>query len=239
MKIQTSKTLLAVLALALGLVGPAAAQTSSEAQRVRPQSPRAQAPRTQDPSARVKVTETPATEEPTADSQSAQTMPSQPTGTTGTMGTTAGSTGSSVREEMAVSTARDWLALVDSGRFPESYDQAGELFRGSLPRDQWAAALGNSRKPLGNLGQRNLKTVVVAMDLPNAPKGKYVVSTFETSFQQQPQPMWEILTSYLNANGQWQVVGYQVKPHDAAAQGQQGTQGQQQQQQATPPPPQQ
>lgn len=232
MKIQTSKTLLAVLALALGLAGPAAAQTSSEAQRVRPQSPRAQAPRTQDPSDRVKVTETPATEEPTTDSQTAQTPPSQnPAGTTGTStGTTAPATGGSDREEMAVSGARDWLALVDSGRFPESYDQAGELFRGSLPRDQWAAALGNSRKPLGNLGQRNLKTVVVTMDLPSAPKGKYVVSTFESSFQQQPQPMWEILTSYLNPSGQWQVVGYQVKPHEAAAQ---GTQGQQQ----TPPPP--
>jgi hypothetical protein len=233
MKIQTSKTLLAVLALALGLVGPAAAQTSSEAQRVR-QNPRAQAPRTQDPSARVKVTETPATEEPTTDSQSAQAPASQnPTGT-GTMGTTTGTTGGGAREEMAVSGARDWLALVDSGRFPESYDQAGELFRGSLPRDQWAAALGNSRKPLGNLSQRNLKTVVVTMDLPSAPKGKYVVSTFESSFQQQAQPMWEILTSYLNpSNGQWQVVGYQVKPHDASAQ---GAQGQQQQQQAPPPP---
>jgi hypothetical protein len=232
MTIQTSKTLLVALALALGLAGPAAAQTSSEAQRVRPQ-PRAQAPRTQDPSDRVKITETPATEEPATDSQSAQAPASQPTGTTGT---TTGTTGGSVREEMAVSGARDWLALVDSGRFPESYDLAGELFRGSLPRDQWAAALGNSRKPLGNLSQRNLKTVVVTMDLPSAPKGKYVVSTFETSFQQQPQPMWEILTSYLNpGNGQWQVVGYQVKPHDANAQGAQG----QQQQQATPPPPQQ
>ena len=87
--------------------------------------------------------------------------------------------------------------------------------RGTQPRDQWAAALGNSRKPRGNVVQRNLKTVVVTKDLPNAPQGKYVVTTFETTFQQPAEVMWEIATSYLGSNGQWKVVGYTVKPQEA------------------------
>jgi hypothetical protein len=119
---------------------------------------------------------------------------------------------------MAISADRDWLALVDAGQFPEAYDQAGELFRGSLPRDQWANALGRSRQPLGNVVARNMKSVVVSQDLPNAPQGKYVVTTFETTFQQQQQPMWEVITAFLGPNNQWRVVGYLTKPQDQAAQ---------------------
>jgi Protein of unknown function (DUF4019) len=221
MKTQTPKTLLAILALALGVAGQAAAQ----APRVDRRPP---ASRTQKPSS-VKVLETdaPAEETPTTEATEAQTQTPPPsTGSTmapgatapGTMAPTAPSaTGTQVREEMAVTGVRDWLALVDSGRFPDAYDQAGELFRGSMAREQWAAALGNSRKPLGNVLQRNLKTAVVAQDLPGAPKGKYVVSTFETTFQQQAAPLWEIATSFLGPDGSWKVVGYQTKPQDTAA----------------------
>jgi len=223
MKTQTPKTLLAILALALGVAGEAAAQAPRVDRRPQPAHP-------QKPSS-VKVIETdaPAEETPTTDSTTAQTQtpPSStqttpPSGSTMAPGSTASgtmapATGTQVREEMAIVGVRDWLGLVDSGRFPDAYDQAGELFRGAMARDQWAAALGNSRKPLGNVLQRNLKTAVVAQDLPNAPKGKYVVSTFETTFQQQAAPMWEIATSFLGPDGTWKVVGYQTKPQDAAA----------------------
>jgi hypothetical protein len=207
---QTSKTFLA-LALALGLAG----QASAQAPQVR--RPPASNPKPSAGSVKVIQTDEPAeqTPAPTADSTTAQG-----TGTGAAMAQqqpAAAAAGANQHEEMAITAGRDWLALVDGGRFPESYDQAGELFRGALPRDQWAAALGNSRKPLGNVLQRNLKSVVVTQDLPNAPQGKYVVATFDTSFQQQAQPLYEVLTAFLDQSGQWKVVGYQVKPHEGAA----------------------
>lgn len=217
MKTQTPKTLLAIVALALGVAGQAAAQAPRVDRHPQPT-------RQQKPSSVKVMEEAPAEETPTAESTEAQTQTPPPsTGSTmapsatapGTMAPPA--TGTQVREEMAVTGVRDWLALVDSGRFPDAYDQAGELFRGSMAREQWAAALGNSRKPLGNVLQRNLKTAVVAQDLPGAPKGKYVVSTFETTFQQQAAPLWEIATSFLGPDGTWKVVGYQTKPQEAAA----------------------
>lgn len=215
MRAQTTKTLLALSALALSF----AAQAGAQAPRV--QRPPSGSRNQQKPAGSVKVieSEAPAEETPTTESTTAQTGTPQatppPTAAPPASGTMAQG-GSQVREEMAITGVRDWLALVDAGRFPDAYDQAGELFRGSLPRDQWAAALGNSRKPLGNVLQRNLKTAVVTQDLPNAPKGKYVVSTFETTFQQQAAPLWEIATSYLGTDGTWKVVGYQTKPQDNA-----------------------
>jgi hypothetical protein len=207
MRTMHTKTLLAVAALALGLAGEVAAQAPRverpPANRQRPSSAG---------SVKVIQTEQPAEETPTAESTTAQTATPQNTQTAPPA--TATAQGGQIREEMAIAADRDWLALVDAGQFPESYDAAGELFRGSLPRDQWAAALGKSRQPLGNVVQRNMKSVVVTQDLPNAPKGKYVVTTFETSFQQQQQPLWEVITAFLNPNGQWKVVGYQVKAQE-------------------------
>jgi hypothetical protein len=217
MKTQTPKMLLAILALTLGVASQAAAQAPRVDRRPQP-------PRTQKPSS-VKVIETnaPAEETPTTDSTTAQTPTPPPTAQAPTppangssMAPGSMAAGAPVREEMGIVATRDWLALVDAGRFPDAYDQAGELFRGSLPREQWAAALAKSRSALGNVIQRNMKNAAVAQDLPNAPKGKYVVTTFETTFQQQAAPMWEIATSYLGADGAWKVVGYQTKPQDAA-----------------------
>jgi hypothetical protein len=209
MRNSHTKTLLAVAALALGLAGQAAAQAPSVPRRP-------PATHTQKPAAgSVKVIQTdqPAEETPAADSTTAQTT-APPSPQAAPQATAA--TGGQMREEMGVTATRDWLALVDAGQFPESYDAAGDLFRGSLPREQWAAALGKSRTPRGNVVQRNLKSVVVSKDLPNAPKGTYVITTFDTKFQQDPEPQWEVATTYLDQSGHWKVVGYVIKPQDNA-----------------------
>ncbi|HYU32219.1 MAG TPA: DUF4019 domain-containing protein [Thermoanaerobaculia bacterium] len=151
----------------------------------------------------------------------------------------AGQAAAQAREEIAVTGAREWLALADSGQFGATWDQAGQLFQKSTPREKWEASLSAARKSYGNLERRNLKTVVVTENLPGAPQGKYVVTTFETKFAQAPAATIEVITSYLEASDQWKVVGYNVKPVDATGQaGQPAPQQQQQQQQTEQKPPQ-
>ena len=142
------------------------------------------------------------------------------------------------REEIAVTGTREWLALADSGQYGATWDQAGQLFQGSVTREKWEAGLAAARKSYGNVEQRNLKTVVVTENLPGAPAGKYVVTTFETKFVQAPAATSEVVTSFLESSGQWKVVGYTVKPVEgqAAAQPQQ-QQPQQQQPQGEQKPP--
>lgn len=152
----------------------------------------------------------------------------------------AGQAAAQAREEIAVTGAREWVGLADAGQFGATWDQAGQLFQKSVAREQWEASLANARKSFGNVDQRNLKTVVVTENLPNAPQGKYIVTTFETKFAQAPSATLETITSYLESSGQWKVVGYNVKPVDAQN-GQAAQPGQQppaqSQQQPTPPPP--
>jgi len=141
----------------------------------------------------------------------------------------AGQATAQAREEIAVTGAREWLALADSGQYGATWDQAGQLFQGSTPREKWEAGLAAARKSYGNVEQRNLKTVVVTANLPGAPQGKYVVTTFETKFLQAPAATTEVVTSFLESSGQWKVVGYNVKPVEGQG-GQAAAQPQQQQQ---------
>ena len=83
----------------------------------------------------------------------------------------AGQAAAQAREEIAVTGAREWLGLADSGQFGATWDQAGQLFQSSTPREKWEASLSGARKSLGNVAQRNLKTVVVTENLPGAPAG--------------------------------------------------------------------
>ena len=148
----------------------------------------------------------------------------------------AGQAAAQAREEIAVTGAREWLGLADSGQFGATWDQAGQLFQGSTPREKWEASLAGARKSLGNVSQRNLKTVVVTENLPGAPAGKYVVTTFETKFAQAPSATAEVVTSILEPSGQWKVVGYNVKPIEAQGQANQPAPAQQQQQTEQKPP---
>lgn len=140
------------------------------------------------------------------------------------------------REEIAVTGAREWLALADSGQYGATWDQAGQLFQGSTTREKWEAGLAAARKSYGSVEQRNLKTVVVAENLPNAPQGKYVVTTFDTKFAQAPTSTAEVVTSFLESSGQWKVVGYNVKPVDTTQAGGQQPAAQQPQQGEQKPP---
>jgi len=153
----------------------------------------------------------------------------------------AGQAAAQGREEIAVTGAREWLALADSGQYGSTWDQAGQLFQGSTPREKWEASLSAARKSYGNVEQRNLKTVVVTESLQGAPPGKYVVTTFETKYAQAPAATTEVITSVLETSGQWKVVGYNVKPiegQNGQASGQQQPQGQQPPQQGQQKPPQ-
>ena len=152
----------------------------------------------------------------------------------------AGQAAAQAREEIAVTGAREWLGLADSGQYDATWDQAGQLFQSSTPKERWSASLSTARKSFGNVDSRNLKTVVVTDNLQGAPPGKYVISTFETKFAQAPSSTTEAVTSFLEPSGQWKVVGYNVKPIEGNGQaGQQQPQpqqqGQQQQSEQKPP----
>jgi len=87
------------------------------------------------------------------------------------------------KEVTAAIAAEKWLGLVDVEKYAESWKEAAELFRNAVKQEQWEQLLRASRKPLGRLVSRKIKTKAYTTSLPGVPDGEYVVIQFESSFE--------------------------------------------------------
>jgi hypothetical protein len=100
-----------------------------------------------------------------------------------------------------------WLALVDSGRYGESWDAAAENFKEAIGRVKWEVAVQEARDKVGGAAKRKLRAARSAIDLPNSPKGEYVVIEYETRFPMRPLAT-ETVTLMKQKDGRWRVAGY-------------------------------
>jgi len=113
-------------------------------------------------------------------------------------------------EQKAVTAAKAWLALVDSGDYEKSWNTAAEYFQNAVAQQQWQQSLTAARKPLGKVVSRQLKSTQYTTSLPDAPDGQYVVIQYETSFEHKKSAV-ETITPMVNADGKWRVAGYYIK----------------------------
>jgi hypothetical protein len=103
--------------------------------------------------------------------------------------------------------ARKWLALVDSGKYEESWNAAAAPFREQVTMADWIKSLTTARDVLGKLHKRTLKSNHFATVVPNAPVGKYVVIQFKCVFDSRKDVI-ETVTPMLDKDGHWRVSGY-------------------------------
>jgi len=113
-------------------------------------------------------------------------------------------------EASARAAAEAWLALVDQGKYGESWDQAAAYFRKAVSREKWVQSMNAFREPLGKVLERKETSARFASTLPGAPDGAYVVIQFETSFSNKKSAV-ETVTPMLDPDGQWRVSGYFIR----------------------------
>lgn len=113
-------------------------------------------------------------------------------------------------EKAAVDAAQEWLALVDQGRYAESWDEASAYFQNAMEKDKWQAALQAVRNPLGKMIERKVKSSRYATSLPGAPDGAYVVIQFQARFENKESAV-ETVTPMRDQDGRWRVAGYYIK----------------------------
>ncbi len=114
------------------------------------------------------------------------------------------------KEMAAVSAAEKWLALIDEGKYSDSWKVAAAFFRNAVPQNQWEQSLLATRKPLGKVLSRSVVAKNYATSLPGAPDGQYVVIRFETSFEHKKQAV-ETVTPMMDQDGKWHVSGYYIR----------------------------
>jgi hypothetical protein len=113
-------------------------------------------------------------------------------------------------EQLAQTSAESWLALTDSGKYAQSWDEAAQFFKAAITRDKWQDALHAVRDPLGKVVSRKFKSANYTKSLPGAPDGEYVVIQYDTSFEHK-QTALETITPMLDKDGKWRVSGYFIK----------------------------
>lgn len=110
----------------------------------------------------------------------------------------------------ATAAAEAWLALVDEGRYGDSWDSACELFRGAVSKQQWEAQVRGARGPLGANESRAVSSAEYATELPGAPDGEYVVIQYNASFANKDVAV-ETITPMRDPDGVWRVSGYYIR----------------------------
>ena len=100
--------------------------------------------------------------------------------------------------------ARRWLALLDQGRWDESYKGTGKAFQKLNTRQVWATISEKVRPPLGAALSR---TLISVEDLPAPPRG-YQVIKFRTRFANKPDAVETV--TFDREEGGWRVVGVMI-----------------------------
>jgi len=113
----------------------------------------------------------------------------------------------------AEQSAQRWLALVDHGDYGQSWQEAASFFQSKVSKADWEKALNQVRAPLGSSGNRTLMGSLYQTDVPNVPRGEYVVIQYKTTFTG-GGPVIETITPMLDKDGEWRVSGYFLKPAD-------------------------
>ncbi len=122
----------------------------------------------------------------------------------------AGARAETEKEKAAIASAQSWLALVDAGKYAESWNEAASFFKGAITQQQWEQAAAGVRQPLGKLVSRKLKSATYTTSVPGSPDGQYVIIQFDTTFANKKAAV-ETITPMLDKDGKWRVSGYFIK----------------------------
>ena len=111
---------------------------------------------------------------------------------------------------IALEASGSWLAMVDEGKYSESWQNTSSYFKNIVEEIQWAKTIKAVRMPLGDVISRKAISQQYTKTLPGAPDGEYVVIQYKTSFQNKASAI-ETVTPALDRDGIWRVSGYYIK----------------------------
>jgi hypothetical protein len=112
--------------------------------------------------------------------------------------------------QQALAAANAWLALVDAGKYSESWDEAAEYLKNAVPRKDLVRSLTAARKPLGKLTSRMVQATQYQTSLPGAPDGQYVIIQYKSSMENKRAAV-ETVTPMLDKDKRWRVSGYYIR----------------------------
>jgi hypothetical protein len=118
-------------------------------------------------------------------------------------------TSKSSKVKSATVAIEEWLSIVDSGNYSQSWQEAGSIFKNQITDSQWVSAVSKVREPLGKLVSRKRLNAEYMTSLPSVPDGEYVITIYKTQYEKKKKAK-ETVTAVFE-DSQWKVVGYFIK----------------------------
>jgi hypothetical protein len=113
-------------------------------------------------------------------------------------------------EAAATQAGVTWLALVDSGKFGDSWDTAASVFKKGITREAWVKTVAEVRAQLGKSESRKLSVAQPLKDPPNAPAGDYIILQYTSNFANKNEVV-ETVVMGMDTDKRWRTSGYFVK----------------------------
>jgi hypothetical protein len=113
-------------------------------------------------------------------------------------------------ESQAQASDLTWLAMINQGKYAQSWETASDSFQSAMKEEDWQRALDHVRTPLGKVLKRNLSASNYTTSLPGAPDGQYVVTLFSTQFEHKVSAQ-ERVVAKRGRDGSWRVTGYFIQ----------------------------
>ena len=111
--------------------------------------------------------------------------------------------------EQAQPVAVEFLALIDDGKYSESWQSLAPLVRDKLKQKEWLEKLDQVRSRSGGLVKRVQKSARSATALKDSPEGEYIILSYKSDFQAAVD-----VTEYvavMRDGDSWKVASYSMQ----------------------------
>ena len=109
--------------------------------------------------------------------------------------------------DMSVLAAAEFLFLVDTEEYAESWEVSSAALQAMLTQQAWSEKISELRSFLGPVVERAHQNIAYTDDAIDVPSGEYVVMTFVSKFELRER-VTETITLLLGDDNRWQVAGY-------------------------------
>ena len=113
------------------------------------------------------------------------------------------------KEKAALVAAEKWLALVDAGKYAESWRETADAYRARADQKSWEQSLRSDRGSEGACVARKFISSAFQKSPPNTAGSDRIAIRFNTSFQNRKYAL-ERLTLVFDKDGQWRVTEYVI-----------------------------
>ena len=114
------------------------------------------------------------------------------------------------KELAAISAAENFLHLVDTGHYSESWDASSNVFKQRVSKQQWTKQLESLQPTFGKIINREIKGQYYTKSLPRTSDGEYIVIQFSTLFTNFKNAL-ETVVPTLESDGEWRVTFYFIQ----------------------------